>query len=103
MKTRGYVQVGAGLFLVAASVGLWILFGFFLAPTMQAPPQALSAFLGRLDTGFALLGVGGVLAALNGYSFATSGRHNRLLAIGGGIMIVAALVCFRRATAIDLG
>lgn len=85
-KSRGWLALGAALFLALFMGAIWIWIDRLFAANGVSDPAALT-YLGRINVAFALVVVSGILGTINGWMMAHSGRRNTPL-------IVALLACF---------
>ncbi len=100
-KGRGYVALGAGVFLVVVSAGLYLFFGNLASSgSMELPAAAAAAFFGKLYWGFGLLAVAGVVGLSNGLWIVRRQKINVALTILGLLVAVSALGCFWQATTV---
>jgi uncharacterized membrane protein HdeD (DUF308 family) len=98
-KVRGYVALGAGVFLVAASAGLYFFFANLAASgAMTVPEPAGTAFFQRLDFGFLLLAISGMVGIVNGIWIVQREKMNAPLTIIAFLVGISALSCFWQAT-----
>jgi magnesium-transporting ATPase (P-type) len=88
-KRRGWVAVGAGVFLVVFVSAVWIWVARLMAGQTA---QGAAGFIGRLNVVFALIVLCGALGMFNGWFQAHSGRTNRAIAFA--ILVVFAIALF---------
>ncbi len=99
LRRRGWVAVGAGIFIVVMMIGLWI-FLAGIAPSMDITPMQAAAFFGDLHVGFVLLAVCGILGIFNGMHMVRANRINPVLTIGALLIAGAAMYVLWSATKI---
>ena len=100
-KARGYVALGAGVFLVVASAGLYLFFGNLASNgSMELPAAAAAAFFGKLYCGFALLAVAGAVGIANGLWIVRRQKINVALTILGLLVAASAFGCIWQATTV---
>jgi hypothetical protein len=100
-KVRGYVALGAGVFLVVASAGLYFFFANLAASgAMALPGPTGTAFFERLDFGFLLLAISGIVGIVNGMWIVQRQKINAPLTIIALLVAASALSCFWQATKI---
>lgn len=98
-KSRGYIAIGAGVFLIVVPAGLYLFFANLAATgAMTLPEGAAAGFFARLDFGFALLTVAGAVGIANGLWIVRRQKVNVPLTIIGFLVAVSALSCFWQAT-----
>jgi hypothetical protein len=91
MKTRGWIGLIAGIFLVVFMAGVWIWVATLAAHNGIAGEESARAFFGRTYLTFALVMVAGVLGIANGVWQIRSGRPNRVLVTTILVVFLAAL------------
>jgi TRAP-type mannitol/chloroaromatic compound transport system permease small subunit len=91
MKTRGWIGLIAGVFLVVFMAAVWIWVAMLAAHQGIAGEQSAQAFFGRTYLAFALVMVAGVLGIANGIWQIRLGRPNRVLVTTVLIVFLAAL------------
>ena len=91
-RRRGWVALGSGVFLVIfmGAVAIWVDRLLFANGLLQRDATA-AQFTGRINVAFGLVIVAGILAIINGWMMAHSGRRNNVLVLGLLIVFVAAL------------
>lgn len=91
-QRRGWVALGSGVFLVVfiAAVAIWVDRILSANGLLQRDAKA-AQFAGRINVAFALVILAGLLAIVNGWTMARSGRRNNVLVFGLVIAFVAAL------------
>lgn len=100
-KARGYVAIGAGVFLIVLMAGLYLFFGNLASNgSMDLPKGAAAAFFGQLDFGFALLAVAGVVGIGNGLWIVRRQKINVALTILGLLFAASAIGCIWQASKI---
>jgi hypothetical protein len=100
-KFRGYLAIGAGIFLIVMMAGLYLFFGHLVASGSMELPQAVAYdFLGKLDLGFALLALSGAIGIGNGLWIVRRGKINIALTIVALVVAASAINFVREATAI---
>ncbi len=98
-KSRGYIAIGAGIFLVVLMAGLYLFFGHLASSgAMDVPEPAGSAFFGKLDLGFALLAISGAIGIGNGLWVVRRRTANTPLTIIGFLVAASALYSIWQAT-----
>jgi hypothetical protein len=91
-QRRGWVALGAGVFLVVFMAAIWIWVDGLLAGNAPGQRDAATAqFEGRINVAFALVVVAGMLGTINGWLMVRTGLRNRMLIFGLIIVFVSAL------------
>jgi hypothetical protein len=98
-KRRGYVAVGAGVFIVVVMAGVWLWLAWLFATNpSSATSPGFPEFLGKLYIGFALVIVCGVIGIANGILVVRNGRSNIPLLVAMIVIFLSALVIMYRAS-----
>ncbi len=98
-RNRGYIAIGAGIFLIVTMAALYLYFGNLAASgAMTLPEAAAAAFFGKLDVGFGLLAISGAVGIGNGLWIVRRQKINVYLTIMGFLVAVSALGCIWQAT-----
>jgi MFS family permease len=91
VKTRGWIGLIAGVFLVAFMAGVWIWVAGIVSRQNAPNDEATTAFFGRTYLAFTLVILAGVLGIVNGIWQIRLGRPNRVLTMAVVIVFIAAL------------
>jgi hypothetical protein len=97
-KTRGWVALGAAMFLAVFMSAVWVWVDRAFA-AQGVTDAAATQFLGRMNVAFALVVLSGILGTANGWRMAHSGLRNTPLIVAMLSSFVAALVVAGSASA----
>jgi hypothetical protein len=100
-KVRGYIAIGAGIFLIVLMAGLYIFFGNLAASgSMTLPAGTGAAFFGKLYVGFGLLAISGAVGIANGLWIVRRQKINVALTIIALLVAASAIGCIWQASQI---
>jgi hypothetical protein len=97
-KRRGYVAVGAGVFIVVVMSAVWLWLAWLAGTHQLEMTPDFAVFLGKLYVGFALVIVCGVIGIVNGIFVVRNGRSNVALLVALIVIFLSALAIMYKAS-----